>query len=1393
MNPSSLSKTLVLLLLLGLRVDAASGWDRIPEVLRPWIPWATWGDAHRNCPTPYSDPKTHRCFWPSTLELAVTADGARFTLDVLVYDETWVPLPGGGDAWPVGVEDTSATVGNLKPAPIAVLEHDSAPAVRLVPGGNRVGGQPGRHRLTGSFRWNQMPQRLRIPPEIGVLTLTLLGQPVPNPAWDGDGQLWLKRDGAAGTDEKNYLATKVYSLVEDGIPIWLRQEVELTVSGKSREENLGAVVPEGWHLSSVVSPIPVAVDDQGRVKAQVRPGKWTIRLVSFRSDNPTSWQYPAGVAAATPDQWVGFASRPELRVVEVVDAPSVDVSQTTYPEAWRRFPVYRWDVAKPFRLVERMRGMGDQKPPGLAIAREWWLDEDGNGLTFRDRVRGAMQQVWRLDVAEGEDLGSVRIGGQGQLVTLNPRTGAAGVEVRTRNLDLEATGRLDRPKRFPATGWRSDAESLQVTLHLPPGWRLLALFGADWVRGDWLTAWTLLDVFLLLIFTLTVFRMWSWGPAVLAFLAYGLSFHEPGAPRYTWLLLLIPLALERVVRSGMVHRVIQLTKWGTILTLVFLLAPFIGRQVQQAIHPQLEWLGRDGRHFQPAPELPPLASPAVPPSAPSDTAAREVSLAEAERGEASAGNRMDPVLARRYGLISKIPSSSVEPLQRNRLMANLLYEAEARIQTGPGVPEWTWRAVSFGWNGPVQAAQQVRPVLIPIGIERALTLLRVGLILALAAVLLRRGRTSSTGLADIAPRAAVLAVLLGVGLAQPPRVEADEAPVAAVIPDAATLEKLRERVLEVPDAFPNAAEIPGVSLRVEGRRLTAEAEIHTALRVAVPLPGRLPTWSPVSVQVDGQPETALRRDDGFLWVVLPAGVHRVQWQGLVPSASEWEWAFRLKPRRVVVEAPGWAVSGIRDDGVPEQQVLFVSQERSAGSSTTYERQEVQSVALVRRQVELGLVAQVRTVVTRLTPPGKALALRIPLLPGENVLSANAPVVEGAIEVRLGAQDTSAAWDSGLSVSNVLTLSTRPSDTWVEQWELRASPIWNVALTGLAPIFDAGVMDLLPVWHPWPGESVRLDLTHPTAVAGATRTVDRVMHEVSLGSRQRTSLLRLSLRSSLGEDFLIELPEGAEVTGLVHAAKVIPVRKEGRKVVVPLRPGEQSIDLSWKVGADLGFHAGSGAVGLPVESANITTVLKVPDDRWVLLTWGPLRGPAVRFWGILVCSLLAAIALGRLPQSPLRTWQWLLLALGLTQVPLAAAAVVIAWLFLLRWRGMPAFQETGPWLFNLVQLGVVLMTAAALGVLVYAVGEGLLGSPEMFILGNDSSRTVLRWYLDRSSAALPTTVVVSVSIWWYRLLMLFWALWLAFALLSWLKWAWRNFGFGGLSRPWRKAKRVPPTL
>ena len=55
-----------------------------------------------------------------------------------------------------------------------------------------------------------------------------------------------------------------------------------------------------------------------------------------------------------------------------------------------------------------------------------------------------------------------------------------------------------------------------------------------------------------------------------------------------------------------------------------------------------------------------------------------------------------------------------------------------------------------------------------------------------------------------------------------------------------------------------------------------------------------------------------------------------------------------------------------------------------------------------------------------------------------------------------------------------------------------------------------------------------------------------------------------------------------------------------------------------------------------------------------------------------------------------------------------------------------------------------------------------------------------------TSSLPTTVA--------RFLMLAWALWLAFALLRWLRWGWECYSVGGIWRPvtftWRLPRRGP---
>ncbi|HEY5792349.1 MAG TPA: hypothetical protein VIS74_03565, partial [Chthoniobacterales bacterium] len=352
---------------------------------------------------------------------------------------------------------------------------------------------------------------------------------------------------------------------------------------------------------------------------------------------------------------------------------------------------------------------------------------------------------------------------------------------------------------------------------------------------------------------------------------------------------------------------------------------------------------------------------------------------------------------------------------------------------------------------------------------------------------------------------------------------------------------------------------------------------------------------------------------------------------------------------------------------------------------------------------------------------------------------------------------------------------------------------NIGINGLAPVFEPNNPDLVPVWHPWPGESVNLAISRPEAIAGATVTVNRASHEITLGKRQRLSKLDLSVQSSLGEDFLVELPAAAEITAVRLNQQALPVRKDGPRVIIPLRPGSQNVAIDWKMDTPLGFRTAAEAVRLPVESANVNTTLRLPDDRWVLWTFGPLRGPAVQFWVVLACSLIAAGLLGRLRHSPLNPFQWMLLALGLTQVPLPAAIVIIGWLFFTQWRGRDSFQRLPGWGYNLFQLFFAGLTVAAAGVFIAVVAAGLLGDPEMFIRGNGSSYTALKWYQARSGVDLPTPVCFSVSIWWYRLLMLVWALWLAASLIRWLAWAWRQFGAGGYLRKSPPKVVLPPRV
>jgi len=111
-------------------------------------------------------------------------------------------------------------------------------------------------------------------------------------------------------------------------------------------------------------------------------------------------------------------------------------------------------------------------------------------------------------------------------------------------------------------------------------------------------------------------------------------------------------------------------------------------------------------------------------------------------------------------------------------------------------------------------------------------------------------------------------------------------------------------------------------------------------------------------------------------------------------------------------------------------------------------------------------------------------------------------------------------------------------------------------------------------------------------------------------------------------------------------------------------------------------------------------------------------------------------------------------------------------------------------FNLLQVMLAAVTVVAIVVLISAVPKGLLGLPDMHVGGYDSSAWQLNWFADQTGDALPQAGVLSVSLWVYKIAMLLWALWLANALIGWLRWGFEAWSNGGYWRA-RKVKVVEP--
>lgn len=1323
---------LTLLLLLPLSAhsqEAASPTPEIPEALRPWVGWVLHGHEQERCPLVDGSDR-RQCIWPSRLQLDVGPTGGRFSQEWHVDAPGWVPLPGDARTWPQDVRADGQDA--------VVIKRMMQPHTYLA---------SGRHVVSGTFHWDGMPPALPVPNETGLLALTVNGEAQDFPDRDEGGRVWLQRRGGE-PEEQNRADVSVHRRILDSIPLQVTTRISLEVAGHSREEVLGRPLLEGFVPMALQSVLPVRLEPDGRLRVQVRPGRWTIEVVgrhqgpvdALRFDDPDGpWD--------TQEVWA-FEARNDLRVVAVEGVPPIDAQQTELPADWRQLPAYALNVGDGLRFVETQRGDADPAPDRLTLRRTWWLDFDGDGYTVRDQLNATMNRGWRLSMRAPARLGRVAIAGQDRLIT-ESADGSAGVEVRERNVNLEADSRIEGGVRtVEAVAWDHDVQELSGALNLGPGWRLLHASGVDRASPTWVSTWTLFDLFVVLLVAMAFARLWGWLWGVVALLALGLTYIEPGAPRALWVAVLIAAALVRVLPSGRWAQGARVLSVVTFLALLLNTVPFMVQQARQAVYPALSFPAAIG-----------WSEPFL--SRLNDVA--EQRPRQEESAVAMRSKEMAPA-----------------PPMLRQAFEKYAYEVDpsATVQTGPGVPGWRWRTVSLQWSGPVDASQQLRLTLVPPWLNRLIEALRVLLLAALLVCVARRLRGVALGNAAVALGG--LALLL---MAPPAQAE---------LPGGDLLQQLRQRLLENPTCAPTCAAIPEMYLEADAGSLRLRLRVDAAAEVSVPLPGRTNQWTPETVLLDGSAAPALMRSGGLAWIRLDPGRHDIVLEGRLPGRAEVQIHLALLPHRVRATVAGWTVDGIHEDGIADSDIVLV-RVRGADevASGVLEPNALPPFVHVSRVLRLGLTWEVRTSIVRATPPGVATVLEIPLLPGEAVTTAGVRVVDGKATVNLGAAEMQREWRSILPQTDELKLVAGDAPSWAELWYLDINPIWHVEAAGIPMVHEAMPEgNRLRSWKPWPGESVDLTITRPAPLPGRSITFDSSEVRISPGLRSTDVHVSLSIRSARGGEHALTLPEGADLQSVSINESEQPIRQDGRKVTVPLTPGMQEVKVFWRQAEGVSTRFVSPEIDLGAPSVNATVVVAMPEHRWTLFTRGPRLGPAVLFWGLLVIFLGVSVALGSLRMTPLAWYHWFLLSLGLTQVPVVVAAIVVGWLFLLGWRREHGAARSVS--FNVLQLLIALTTPVALAALLFSIQRGLLGLPEMQIAGNGSSAYQLRWFEDISGQVLPQVSVFSVPLFVYRLAMLLWALWLARALLGWLRWGWESFASRGLWWSGRPVEVAPTT-
>lgn len=650
-------------------------------------------------------------------------------------------------------------------------------------------------------------------------------------------------------------------------------------------------------------------------------------------------------------------------------------------------------------------------------------------------------------------------------------------------------------------------------------------------------------------------------------------------------------------------------------------------------------------------------------------------------------------------------------------------------------------------------------------------------------------------------RALVASCVIGAGAhaalpvqmnAAPAAPSPERAAPAVSAPTSEVMAEYERRLFPAPSCLEGdgCAQVQSARLSSGAGGLELTLEVHAQARSAI----KLPSLGGAQWRISGNGSPMLAKlPDGSIGALAEPGVSKMT-LGIAEQGSEIILSFAKPPKFLSKSLTGWSVIA------PEQGALssikIVRSKTAIESKVDASNDAAQSAKFdaplfldVRKNIVFDATgADITLSATRLSPAEKPASASIALAEGEKIVAEGVVVDGRQAKLDFAAGQSTATlrsrWDYKGALSLVAAEAADRRETWsIEPWS--KAPL---KFEGLSPITSSeSSMSLL--FLPFPGQKVSMTATPIVPAAGAQIAIDNSVLTQSTGEDKSQLSWTMKARSTIAAPLELSAPTGWTLESATNNGQIASPSKKGEKYVVDLVPGSNALVLNFRQERDAGMLAKSPDIGVSAPVANSHWKMSIPANRWVVLAWGPLMGPAILIWGVLLAMVGLGYALSRFIKAEFAPSfsGWIAVLVPLSALSPWSALIVVLFVFLLDIKQRHHERiSTSNW--NGAQLGLMILGVLSAAILLSGVYAGLLGLPNMMVVGNGSSAQSLNWYEDKAQMALDVSSGLSAGavlapVWLWRAIMLGWALWMASAIAKRVPPLWAAMTLGGF---WRES-------